>query len=169
MEGEATRRDLAALAAEGDELQWANPSWRRELAQWMHPRRQGDGLSMPGLAVPIAQAVVRTFDMGHGVGAKDQELADASPLLAVLGTTADSPEHWLIAGQALQRVLLKASTLDLQASYLNQPVQVPALRPRLQQLLGQKGLPQIVLRLGHPATALATASRRPMDEVIDTA
>jgi nitroreductase len=167
IEGDATRHELATLAAEGDAAQWANPSWRRELAQWMHPRRRGDGLSLPGLAVPVAQIVVRTFDMGHGVGAKDHQLADASPLLAVLGTLGDDPEHWLVAGQALQRVLLTACGLGIQASYLNQPVQVHILRPKLQHLLGHSGFPQVVLRLGYPGEPPSASPRRPLADMLD--
>jgi hypothetical protein len=165
---EEKRRDVAALVAEGDAVQWSYPGWRRELAAWMHPRRRGDGLALPGLIAPIAQVVVRTFDMGHGVGAKDQELADASPVLAVLGTAGDGIDDWLHAGQALERVLLKAYSGGLQASYLNQPVEVASLRAKLQHLIGRAGFPQILLRLGFPPDALPAAPRRPLDDVIDT-
>lgn len=116
-------------------------------AAWMHPRRRGDGLTVPALAAPVAQLVVRTFNMGGGVGAKDKDLAEASPLLAVLGTERDEVRDWLRAGQALQRVLLTACKHGLQASYLNQPVQVASLRPKLQNIVGS-GFPQILLRMG---------------------
>jgi nitroreductase len=169
VEGDSTSQAIGILIAEGDAVQWANPSWRRELAMWMHPRRHNDGLTVPGLALPLAQAVVRTFDIGYGVGAKDRQLADASPLLAVLGTDGDAPEHWLLAGQALQRLLLVASKLGLQASYLNQAIQVPTLRPKLQHLIGRSGFPQIVLRLGYPTDSVAASPRRPLEEVIDVA
>lgn len=164
----SAREAAAALVAEGDAVQWANPSWRRELAAWMHPRRKGDGLAMPGLAVPVAQMVVRSFDMGGGVGAKDRQLAEGSPVLAVLGTDGDRTGDWLAAGQALERLLLRGCLDGLQASYLNQPIQVAALRPRLQQLLGRPGFPQILLRLGFPGEAdLAATPRRPVAEVLD--
>jgi hypothetical protein len=93
----------------------------------MHPRRRGDGLTVPTLAAPAAQIVVRTFDMGGGVGAKDRQLAEAFPLLAVLGTNSDDTCARLQAGQALERVLLVACQSGLQASYLNQPIQVARL------------------------------------------
>lgn len=109
---------------------------------------------------------MRTFDMGHGVGAKDEQLADESPALAVLGTAADNRADWLAAGQALQRVLLVAHTHGLQASYLNQPIQVASLRPKLQKLLSQGGFPQILLRLGLPEKDIHGAPRRPLDDVI---
>lgn len=156
------RLHAAALVAEGDSVQWANPSWRRELAAWMHPRRRGDGLTLPALAVPVAQMVVRTFDMGNGVAAKDRQLADESPVLAVLATAGDTPHDWLAAGQALQRLLLLAVSRGLQASYLNQPVQIASLRPKLQQLTRRPGHAQLLLRLGAPLRALPATPRRPL-------
>jgi hypothetical protein len=106
--------------------------------------------------------------MGCGVGAKDRELADASPLLAVLGTDGDQLRDWLLAGQALDRVLLVACRHGLQASYLNQPIQVASLRPKLQNLAGGD-FPQILLRLGHPVDVVPTAPRRDVAEVIEEA
>lgn len=160
------RLGAAALVAEGDAMLWANPSWRRELAAWMHPRRRGDGLTLPALAIPVAQTVVRTFDMGHGVAAKDRQLADESPVLAVLFTASDRPSDWLAAGQALQRLLLVGVQLGLQASYLNQPVQVAALRPKLQQLTGRPGYAQLLLRIGAPTRTLPAAPRRPLADML---
>lgn len=165
--GADARRELAALVSLGDSIQWDDARWRRELAQWMHPRRRGDGLVVPELALPIAQAVVRTFDMGDGVGAQDQQLAEGSPVLAVLGTAGDATADRLRAGQALHRVLLLACAHGLQASYLNQPVQVPALRERLRGLLQETSMPQLVLRLGFPTGGVPPTPRRPVAEVID--
>jgi hypothetical protein len=45
---------------------------------------------MPALAVPVAQRVVRSFDMGGGMGTKDRNLADASPFRTVVGRPGDS-------------------------------------------------------------------------------
>jgi len=166
LEDEDTRHEVVQLVAEGDAIQWANPSWRRELAAWMHPSRTGDGLTVPWLAAPVAQLVVRTFDMGNGVAAKDAELAEASPVLAVLGTERDGPADWLAAGQALQRLLLNACQVGLQASYLNQPIQVASLRPKLQHTIGHSGFPQILLRLGHTGEDLPATPRRDLEQVI---
>jgi hypothetical protein len=161
------RTQVAALVAEGDATQWADPTWRRELAAWMHPRRRGDGLVVPGAAAPLAHAVIRTFDMGDGIGAKDRDLVEASPLLAVLDTNGNRTTDWLVAGQALERVLLVACSHHLQASFLNQPIQVPALRPLLRHVVGAEA-PQVLLRLGYPLEPLAPTPRRSLDEVLLT-
>ncbi|MCP5152813.1 MAG: nitroreductase [Ectothiorhodospiraceae bacterium] len=163
--GEARRREIARLVGEGDAVQWADPSWRRELAAWMHPGRDGDGLALPTLATPLAQAVVRTFDMGGGVAARDRDLTVDSPLLAVLGTAGDTRRDWLLAGQALERVLLTARRLGLQASFLNQPVEVAALRPRLARAVPCEH-PQILLRAGYPTGDIPPSPRRALDAVV---
>ncbi len=163
---EEQRQQLASLVAEGDDMQWANPSWRRELAMWMHPRREGDGLTVPDMVGPVAQFIVRTFDMGGGVGARDRQLAEASPLLAVIATRGDKEQDWLQAGQGLQRVLLTACRWGLQASYLNQPIEVPLLRSRVQRLVGE-GYPQILMRLGYPAGDVPAAPRRPLENIFE--
>lgn len=161
------RQAAGALVAEGDRAQWSDPRWRRELAMWMHPRRDGDGLAVPALAAPVAQAVVRTFDMGNGVAAKDQQVLVASAWLTVLTTTGDDVRSWLHAGQALQRGLLTGCCHGLQASYLNQPVQLPSLRTRLQFMLATADHPQLLMRWGHPTETLPSAPRRALDAVLE--
>jgi hypothetical protein len=160
------RHALAALVAEGDALQWQDARWRQELAAWMHPASHGDGLTVPLLASPFVRQAVRSFDLGDGVGERDRALADGAPVLAVLGTLADSHGDWLRAGQALQQLLLTAAAAGVQASYLNQPIQIAALRGRVAQAIAHAGEPQLVLRLGYPLDALEPAPRRPLADVI---
>jgi hypothetical protein len=50
------------------------------------------------------------------------------PTILVLATDGDSPDDWLHAGQALQRVLLTATWLNLATTPISQPVDIPALR-----------------------------------------
>ena len=164
---EESRRRLGELVAVGDAKQWANPRWRRQLAAWIRPRRQGDGLTVPNLAAPVTRLVVCMFNMGRIIGARNRDLVNGAPLLAVLGHDGDGPHDWLVVGQALQRVLLTACSHGLQASFLNQPVQIVSLRPELQNLIG-KGLPQVVLRFGYPKEGVPAAPRRPVETLIES-
>ena len=165
--GDAMRQQVIELIAEGDSSQWADPRWRRELAAWMHPRRKGDGLTIPGVIAPVARTVVRTFDMGNGVAAKDSQPAEESPVITIVSTQNDDQKARLCAGQALERLLLTACANGLQASCHNQPNQVPTLRSKLQNLLNIAGFPQILLRVGY-ATAehLPPAPRRNLESVL---
>jgi hypothetical protein len=166
------RDRLADLIAEGDRLQSADRSFRRELAAWMHPSRSRSRDGMPAyalgrgaLAAELAPFVVRTFDVGRGQAARDRELARGSPVLAVLGTSGDGPANWLAAGEALDRVLLHAAAKGVSASFLNQPVEVRALRGRVAELIEMNGYPQLVLRLGYGPETPATP-RRSVSEVM---
>jgi hypothetical protein len=72
----------------------------------------------------------------YGYGALPQSTGgpsadERSPLLSVLGTVAGTPRAWLAAGQALERTLLRACAHGLTSSFLNQPIEVDGLRPRL--------------------------------------
>lgn len=160
---EGERNALAQLIAEGDRLQWASNRFRRELASWIHPARLRDGLAE--YALGMGALVIRTFDLGEGQAAHDRDLAGGSPVLAVLGTRGDTAYDWLIAGQAAGRVLLEAQAAGISASYLNQPIEVEELRPRLMETLGRKGHPQLLLRLGY-GPPIAPAPRRLLGEVI---
>jgi hypothetical protein len=168
------RDALADLIAEGDRIQMADRHFRRELAAWMTPNRSRSRDGIPGYALGLGDfmsaagpLVMRTFDFGTGRAAKDRELALGSPVLAALGTTGDAPRDWLAAGQALQHVLLRAWLDGLAASFLNQAVEVPELRHRLQVLTGFQGFPQLVLRLGFGGKGAQPTPRRPVADVLD--
>ena len=172
MESGEERARLAELVATADRLQADDPSFRRELAAWIRSNRSEAADGMPGsafghsdLTSKLGPFVVRRFDWGRGRAARDEELALGSPVLAVLATDGDGPADWLAAGQALGRLLLRATTDDVAASFLNQPVEVDELRPEVERLAGP-GHPQLVLRLGY-AKEVAATPRRPVEEVLD--
>jgi hypothetical protein len=172
---EAPRRRVAGLVAEGDRLQFDDPRFRRELASWVHSQRLGsrDGMSsagfgVPDLLAPVARLVIRTFDLGDGTAAKDEEkIASGSPALLLLSTEDDAPRDWIATGRALARVLLILERAGLAASYLNQPIECASLRPRLSAATGAQGRAQILLRAGWPSGERPPLSpRRALSEVL---
>lgn len=170
--GARPRQKLAKLIAEADELQLASRQFRRELALWMHHNRSHASDGIPGYAMGMSEVaslisplIVRTFDIGHGRAAKDEDLALHSPVLAIIGTPGDAVEDWLNAGRALSAVLLKAASEGVTASYLNQPVEVPELRPRLARFGPEVGHAQLVLRMGYGPPVRHTP-RRGLEQVV---
>ena len=168
-----TRHAIADLVAEADKIQWANRDFRRELAAWMRSdaEHQADGIPTHDLGVRdwmafAGPALVRTFNRGNNQAAHDADIALHSPALAVLGTDQDDPRSWLQAGQALERVLLHAQDENLGASFLNQPIEVDDLRPRLASVLGIQGFPQVLLRLGYGPEVPPTPRRSVHDLLI---
>lgn len=169
---ETARFVVADLVAEGDRIQWSGKPFREELARWLRanhaPSRDGIPGYAQGLNDLLAYAgplLVRTFDRGAGIAAKDRDIALYSPALAVLGTENDAPGDWLAAGQALAKVLLRARIEDVWASFLNQPIEVAALRPRLLEAVGREGYPQLLMRLGF-APEVRPTPRRALADVV---
>ncbi|HEU5260844.1 MAG TPA: nitroreductase family protein [Gemmatimonadales bacterium] len=172
LEGERVRGTVASLIMQGDRIQMADPEIRRELAAWTRPNSSrvtdgipGNALGFGDLKAAAGPLVLRTFDLGRGQAARDRDLALASPVLAVLGSFAESPYDWVSTGQALARVLLRARIDGVCASFLNQPIEVPTLRTQLEALTGARRFPQLLLRLGYGKDTAATP-RRPLEDVL---
>jgi nitroreductase len=160
------RQAIAELIAAGDRLQWADPRFRQEQAAWVHLPQEGhlDGipsrnLGLGDLATYSAARTVRSFTIAEDQAGRDYLLAASAPLLGVITTAADRPLYWLVAGQALAHILLRATMAGLAASFLNQAIQVPALRPHLAEQLGQVGYVQVLLRLGRGPVVAPTPRR----------
>jgi len=171
----AKRTAVANLVARADRELMAERAFRRELARWIHPTRGKSKDGVPGasyglagplnLLTPGLPLLIWTLNLGSLVGFHHRELAKRAPVLAVLGTVDDTPQSWLAAGQALQLVLLQATAAGLVASFLNQPIEVEHLRLQLAKLIGEDGLPQILIRLGY-GTPVGHTPRRPAQEVL---
>jgi nitroreductase len=158
----AEKTALAERIAEAIRALGADPERRAEFAAWLRnphdPRPDG---------VPDTEQAILDLRAGQRalvstVAAATRDLAAGAPVLLALTTERDDAAAWVAAGQALERVLLRATTLDLAASYLNPVVQVEAHRAWLAERVGG-GFPQVVLRLGHPFPRGGTPRRRVSD------
>jgi hypothetical protein len=173
IEDDGKRGEIADFVAAGDRTQFDDPRFRRELALWIHGERRLDGMSAYALgipylldfATPIASLAIRTFDMGTGAAAAHRHLVQGSPLFVCLSTPVDDPYAWLTTGQALERVLLTLTMNGYAASFLNQPIEVDALRGRLRDAMGAGRYPQMLLRIGASKPAVRSP-RRPVAAVL---
>ncbi len=170
---ESQRIRLVALVMEADHLQWSNPAFRRELAEWMRPNDSDARDGVFGYAVGVDNVeshlmamATRLLDRGSRQAVLDRDLLEATPLLAVLGTTGDDRRDWIRAGEALDRVLLRAQSEDLRAAFVNQAVEASEQRARVRELTGHAGFPQIILRLGYGLAGQPTP-RRPLSAVLE--
>jgi hypothetical protein len=163
---------LAEVITLADRAQFGDRAFRRELTRWLVPwgSRRRDGIPFAkkeyGSTLPVGPMMVRTFDIGGRVAAKERDLATGSPVLIVLGSPGDQREDWLAVGQALEAVLLRGTCFGLSASFLNQPLELGALRPRVAELAGGATVPQLVLRMGYGPPVREPTPRRPLAAVL---
>jgi hypothetical protein len=109
----------------------------------------------------------RDLAPGRLIDSRGFAVFEHDPTLAVLTTTHDDREAWVVAGQALERVLLAATVEGLVATFANQPLEAPQLRWLVRNPDQPIGFPQMLLRIGYAPAAPATP-RRPVEDVILT-
>lgn len=151
---------FAALLRRAERLQSENPEFRAELAAWtVDDDGRDDGVPVAAggpRPEPGSLLALRRCAPGDTQPARPYE---REPLVAVLSSYTDAPLAQVRAGQAMQRVLLTATTGGVNASFLCQPVEIPETRAALRALLGRPVHALVVLRLGYGFTAPATRRR----------
>jgi nitroreductase len=174
-----TRRAVADIVAAAERTQQSHPAVRAELEAWTPPRDSDRRDGIPSSAYPqrptppgAQELTVRDFAVGRDQGTPAEPAlpvaSGAPPVVAVLMTERDGPADWLVAGQALHRVLLVAAAEGLQASLHGQATELDGLRRLLQEELLANEQPQMLLQLGHaPARDSAPTPRRSISEVLD--
>jgi hypothetical protein len=166
---------IATLIDQADRMQYADPSFRAEIAQWLIPfgssRRDGIPFSEKeyGSVFPFTMMrSLRSPHLGDELGEIEQRLVEDSPAVFVIGTDSDDPVDWLRSGEALEAVLLRATNLGLSASFLNQVLESPGLRSNVAMLAPTVRYPQMVFRLGVPEDRVhRIAPRRDVSEVLE--
>lgn len=166
--------ELQVLLSHADDSQRSDPAYLSELASWRRDR-EAEGVPSRALSsVPPALRgsswVLRDFDAGRPATETEPGLVADPPVaehpsVLVLGTPADGPHDWVVAGQAVARVLLQATVDGVAAQPLTQVLEVPVLRARMRHALGVVGHPQMLLRLGYGHVG-PTSRRRPVEQVL---
>jgi nitroreductase len=166
------RPAVAELVAEGDRVQWASARYRAELASWTRTNRPGEVDGVPGYSQGFsdpASLLHRMFvRLRTGASANERRsrhYALHTRALFALCTAADRPSDWFRAGRIMQRLLLRATAQGLSASYFSQAVEVPSVRVRLREAIGERGWPQLLFRLGY-GPELRPTPRRPVELVL---
>jgi hypothetical protein len=167
------RSGLATLVGMAERQQQGSKAFVAELQHWTEPDLAAERAGVPPSAFGVtaeaghaAEFALRDFGGGRRSGPERADgPVEEHPVVAVLHTPADDPEDWIRGGQALMRMLLAAATDGFVASYLNQPLEIPALRQQVRDELRLDGWPQLVLRLGRPSGPLPppTPRRNPAD------
>jgi hypothetical protein len=160
---------LRRLLDQAHQIQRHDPSFVTEWDYWTGRNPDStDGVpATSGGPAPEPQDewVLRDYSAGQAHPRVDGKDFEPNPLIAVIGTFHDLPLAHLQAGQALQRVLLTATTAGLSASLLSQVVEVPATRTQLRELIAGGLWPHAVLRLGY-GSAVSPTPRRDLDDVV---
>ena len=160
---------------QGNLTQYGDPTFVDELISWLRFNKKEALNALDGLYSGCSgnPQVPRWLGQMFVSGTKPQQQADSdaqklrtSPSAVVIASAADNRATWVRTGQVYERLALQMTALDVKSAFLNQPIEVPALRGEFQTALSLGDhLPQLLVRFGY-APAMPRSLRRPVEQVI---
>ena len=166
-------RDFVVAA---NSAQIADPAFIAELERWIRfsadeALAQRDGLFARSSGNPtmprwLGSAVFRLFFTAGRENDKIASQMRSSAGVAVFAANRADASGWFAAGRACERFLLQAAALDVRTAFVNQPVEVAAVRAQFARAIGLgERRPDLIVRFGR-APRLPPSLRRPVDAVM---
>ena len=161
---------------QGNTAQINDPAFVAELKAWIRfngrdAARTRDGLYSASSGSPSIPSWLG--DLAFGLLVRPTSEADkyarhirSSAGIAIFAGRAADKAHWVEVGRCYERFALQATALGIRNAHLNQPVEVPSLRPQFAAAIGLTGQrPDLVVRFGR-GPALPRSLRRPVQAVL---
>jgi hypothetical protein len=166
---------LVEYVQAGNRQQYGDKAFVEELIRWLRfndgeALQHRDGLSTrcsgnPSTPRWLGSLFVRSSN-GDDQAKKDAKNMRSSAGLLLFVSERNDKAAWVETGRAYERVALTATTLNIKSAFLNQPVEVPALRSQLQARFNlDSAYPQLLLRCGY-SQAMPRSVRRPVETVM---
>ncbi len=160
----------------GSDAQVRDAAFVNELTDWIRFSKSeavnsGDGLfsgssGNPSLPRWLGRPMMSLFFTEKAEREKYTRQLRSSSGVAVFVSEANDKAHWVEAGRCYERFALQATALGIRNAFLNQPVEVPAVRPQFAAWLGVgNARPSLVVRFGRGAK-MPSSLRRPLDQVL---
>jgi hypothetical protein len=161
---------------EGNTAQLADAAFVKELKAWIRFNgadavRTRDGLysvctGNPNIPSWIGDLTFRWLLAPKGENEKAARQVRSSAGIAIFVGQAADKAHWVEVGRCYERFALQATALGIRNAFLNQPVEVAALRPPFAAALGLTGQrPDLVVRFGR-GPVMPRSLRRPVEAVL---
>ena len=170
------REAILEFVVEGNNAQMDDPAFVAELLDWIRftpdqALATHDGLFIATSGNPVVPAWLaeRMFDTFFQTDSENDKYSNqirSSAGIAVFLVDKEDPEHWIKVGRSFQRFALQTTALVIRNAHVNQPIEVPAVRPEFANWLGLPGSrPDLIVRFGR-APALPMSLRRPVAEIM---
>ena len=162
------RHAVLGVVRSAERMWITDPAYRAELKQWTGDRDgRRDGVPAVAVGRRSRRGTVPLRNFGLCLPTvRPVSRFETEPLVAVL-YAGDTPQDWVRAGQALQRVLLTATAHGVATTLMTQPLEIPQLRALLTD--ADTGLPpHAIVRFGYAQLPAPRTPRRPVAEVLTT-
>jgi len=160
----------------GNTAQMADPAFVNELKAWIRFNaddavRRRDGLysvcsGNPNIPAWAGDAAFQWIVTAKSENEKVARQVRSSAGIAIFVGQAVDKAHWVEVGRCYERFALQATALGIRNAFLNQPLEVAALRPAFATSLGLTDQrPDLIVRFGR-GPAMPRSLRRPVEAVL---
>jgi len=159
----AIRSRVVELNLHADEMEFADPAFRKELGYWV-----GQGVfGAPRLLSRLSGLLLSRVNLGRVIGKRNAALLSSAPLIGLISARTDDRTSQVRTGQALERLWLHATRIGIALQPMSQALEVPSLRAELARVIPESGwIPEQVFRIGYPIRpAEQHTPRRSTDQV----
>jgi hypothetical protein len=168
---------LIELVKEGNRRQFSNPSFIKELTQWIRFNKNealqtGDGLYGAATGNPSVPAwfgkLYMKFTMSaEKEAAKWEDLIHSSSALLIFIAERNDKKAWINVGRSFERGVLMATSLNINHAHANMPCEEAEVRKKLsgQLKLSEAQQPLLLIRLGY-SQKMPYSFRRPLMDVV---
>ena len=159
----AIQRDVDDLLVRGNVLQFADASYRQEVAQMI-----GQGtLGTSWLMTKLGELAHTHLNRGKAESQRDSELLMSSPAIGVICSGSNNKAAYVKSGQVYQRIGLLAASMGIWLQPMSHIVEVPELRNELAELIPIPDVaPQLPFRLGFGEPEDKHTPRRPLSDLL---
>lgn len=172
----AVMEKVLEYVVQGNTTQMNDRAFVEELKMWVRfsgdeAVRTGDGLyaaasGNPSLPPWLGNRLFDLFFTPKNENDKYSKHVRSSAGIAIFVADDANPAHWVEVGRSYERFALQSAALGIRNAFLNQPVEVPALRPQFAAFLGiGNRRPDLVVRFGR-GNKLPSSLRRPVQAVL---
>ncbi|WP_123024445.1 Acg family FMN-binding oxidoreductase [Mycolicibacterium stellerae] len=167
------RPSLANASRLTEAIREYDPSYTAELGWWTSPSDTGDGIPRSALTSAVVAGHVdvgRTFPASKAGNGGEHVDFDRSRIVVLSTHHEDARLDVLRCGEALSSVLLECTAAGLATCTLTHMTELAQSREIVRELTGQRGTPQLLIRIGRAPVAdeePAATPRKPLSEVFE--
>ena len=152
------------LLALAERTQYADPAYRRELAESIRRGVFGHGW----FEAAAGSLVVKHVDVGGSAARKQVARLRSAPALGVLTSQGNDRGVQVRAGQAFERLALTATRMGVAVQPMSALMQSPMTRAAVAELSPEELYPQHAFRLGYAPAERRRSPRRPAARFLHT-
>lgn len=167
---------IIEFVKEGNVLQFRNKSFVNELISWIRFNKKdaltsSDGLNSASMGLPyvptwFGRFILNNLVTPNGEANKCERLIRGSSGVALFIAESNDKQSWINVGRSFERVVLKATSLNIKHAHMNMPCEEIEIRTKFQKHLGLKDeQPLLLLRIGY-SNPMPKSYRRPVEEVM---